>query len=160
MNVVFNKEIKLQFIDQLTSLIIRINLLLGKAMKIRQPKKNEKKKHIDEATAQDVIKALSLESLAYYLSVCSDQDWAKKQRERALSLLKFLEENQLLAKESSLSSAHFDDDFELFEKDLNEEGCRLYEEAISDWDDAIDQGLNPSNIKILSDYLKQIKHES
>lgn len=129
-------------------------------MKIRQPEKNEKKKNKDEATAQDVIKALSLESLAYYLSVCSDQEWGKKQRERAFSLLKFLEENQLLAKDSSLSSAHFDDKFELFEKDLNEEGSRLYEAAVGDWDEAIDQGLSPSDVQILTDQLQSLRQET
>jgi hypothetical protein len=100
---------------------------------------------------------VSLESLSYFLDACDDDDWIKHHRLRALTLLEFIEKNNLIAKDSKLNSSTFNDDFELFESDLTREGVEWYNIAIDKWDDSHDRGQSPDNTKILEKYLKKIR---
>ena len=108
----------------------------------------------------EILNDMSLESLDYFLNVCSDDDWKKQQRLRAFILLKFIEDNNLLASESKLSTKTFDDAFELFQHDLTDVGHQWYEEAVCQWDDLQDEGQPADNIDILTSSLNKMRENA
>ena len=55
------------------------------------------KKKSAKAAAYQVLNALALEDLGYYLSLGTDKEWVTQQRLRAHTLLKFIEDNDLLS---------------------------------------------------------------
>lgn len=107
----------------------------------------------------NILNDMSLESLNYLLSVSNDQNWQDLQRKRAQYLLQFIKKNQLLNQNSSHNSKEIDDNFELFPDDLNELGQKWYAHAVPEWDDLLDEGLNPENTDILLNVLKNLKEK-
>ena len=104
-------------------------------------------------------KKISLESLSYFLNACPDADWKDHHRLRAMTLLKFIEQNNLISKDSKLSLETIIDDFELYGSDLTDEGFEWYVLAVDRWYDSFDRGQSPDNIKILEKYLKKIRNK-
>ena len=105
----------------------------------------------------NVLNDMSLESLKYLLSVSDDKNWQNLQRKRAEQLLLFIKKNQLLSQDSSHNNKEIDDNFELFPDDLNELGQKWYAHAVPEWDDLLDEGLNPENTDILLSVLKDLQ---
>eukprot|EP01047_Picozoa_sp_COSAG01_P008071 COSAG01_NODE_313_length_19043_cov_3.917177_10_plen_128_part_00 len=126
-------------------------------MKIKQPSQIKRNLAKEKPSAYQVLNALALEDLGYYLSLGTDKEWVTQQRLRAHTLLKFIEDNDLLSQDSNLSVASFDDTFELFDEDLTEEGSKWYAAAVSEWDETLDLGASPINIAVLQMHLMRLR---
>ena len=98
-----------------------------------------------------------LEEIKEGLNACSDENYQIYLRKQTYNLLKFLEDNSLLSDTSKLSTATFNDDYELHSIDLIDEGYELYTMALWSGMIPLTAETPPDNIKILEKYLKKIR---
>lgn len=96
-------------------------------------------------------------SLPLLLSRNKNLQYKKNIMDMSVSLLRFLESENLISISPFTDSGELKSDFELRESQFAEEGLELFKRAVPKWWNKIDRGLDRSDVTYLESELLKIR---